>query len=1117
MKKILLSILIMLSLSFEMDCVFAETTVSEVAVSWNPSLIFPIYKTEENIVYTVNWKNVGNAEKSIDAVIYNYNEEKVFENSYSVSSDAQSHEFTIENNLGVGHYTLIVSIGDKQDETMFSIVPSNRRDSTELGIGIASMSITSSVPYQKDNYDEYLDTIKKAGIYSTREYANMNSFFPLYRGLDSPENRPFELWQLERFDYLVNTANEKGIKLSLMYQQRQQEDVQMGFTTEGYNIPDDLQKSYKLAYEFAKRYGGKADIIEVFNEVSGSTFPKDTADKYAAFFKASAIGIKDGLSEIGGTARISPSSISNSSTDYNYTKKLLENDISEYSDIFNKHYYHIGYKDENNDKRIGMNKYDERLMNLLNGYGFENRAVVVTEQGMHVPKDVDSNGNYLTEMTPEQEKMLAQYGPTSLIETLAMGVDEAIWWINGAFDEGIYLLGNMTNNGEPCRVYSSISAMTNALGNGKYYGNFNNMPENVDAHIFVDGSDYIGCFWSNTVDTKISVPVPSGFMSATLTDIMGNETIIYPNILTKTISLTATRDIQYLRINTKFNDKDINIASTKSITVSDDLTKAERVVLQPRFNDVSSNNAKNNGYTINANGTEFVLRVYNFNNTSANGKVNIDVSKGWSSSVVVQEVNIEPMGYTDIAVKVTPKKVVNNTSARIRFSGVFDGNNCSDAISHIICNDTQIVSGYDKAENWTVHFEGRWENDTSFSIEGIGDGVIKFNYEIPDTNKWAYPYLTLTDNLDFTKADRICFMFKANQPLSSIGVYFNEYKAGSAQKGEMHIASIVPTGYEDWQYAEILFDDMKFYHFEDNLKLDLDSIEKIQIGFNLPLDASSNIEFCLKNVMLMNGEGGANFDMPSKAGEISEYCNAENWSDIHNTFSFSNEPDGSIKFDYDLNYNWAYPKLTVPKGLPFSSGDRIALKFKGSQTLSAVGLFIVEESGERYSCSITPTSSTDWQYGEFLYDDFKVNETNNYVDGILDVDKIAQIEIGFNIPEGVSKEIDFYLKDIEIKVGKAGDTFIQSAKFGNAVDGIQPFITRVQNYRRGKVSGEMIIILKNENVLQYVRVVPCEAEANSVSSFSIDVPVEIVNKANKVELCFWDNFTPLSEKSCTDF
>jgi len=1035
-----------------------------------------------------------------------------------VSSDALSHEFTIENTLDPGHYTLIVSIDDKQDETMFAIVPSNRRDSRELGIGIASMSITSSVPYKKDNFDEYLDTMKKAGIYFTREYANMNAFFPLYRGLDSKENREYELQQLERFDYLVDKANEKEIKLTLMYQQRQQQDVEMGFTKEGYNIPDDLQKSYKLAYEFAKRYGGKADIIEVFNEVSGSNFPKDTADKYAAFFKASAIGIKDALNETGKTARISPSAIANSSTDYEYTKKLLENDILEYSDIFNKHYYHIGYADENNNQRIGINKYDERLMNLLNGYGFENRAAVVTEQGMHIPKAVDSDGNHLSEMTSEQEKMLAQYGPTSLIETLAMGADEAIWWINGAFEEGTYLLGNMTNSGEPCRVYSSISAMTHALGNGKYYGSFNNMPSNIDAHVFKDGSDYIGCFWSNTEPTDISVPVPLTCSSATLTDIMGNETTVSPQgWFNKTISLKATRDIQYLRINTKFNNNNIDIASTKSVTVSDDLTKAERIVLQPRFDNDSSGDAKNNGYAIDASGTEFVLRVYNFNDISVSGKVNIDVSNGWASSVDMQEVTIEPMGFTDIAVKVTPKNIVNNTSARIRFSGVFDGNTCSDAISHIICNDTQIVSGYDKAENWTAHFEGRWENDTSFSTEGIGDGVIKFNYEIPYSSKWAYPYLTLPENLDFTKADRICFMFKANQPVSSIGVYFDEYKTGSAQKGEMYIASIVPTGYEDWQYAEILFDDMKFYHFEDNLKLDLDNIEKIQIGFNLPSDASSNIEFCLKNVMLMNGEGGASFDIPSKVGELSGYRNAENWADKHNSFSFSNEPDGSIKFDYDLNYTWAYPQFTISEELPFSNGDRIAFKFKGSQTLSSVGVFIVEESGERYSCSITPTTSTDWQYGEFLYDDFKVNEVNYYVDGILNLDKIAQIEIGFNIPEGASKEIDFCLKDIEIKAGNTGDIFIQGTKFGNATDEVQPFIIRIQNYRRGKVNGEIIIALKNEKILHYAKVMKCDIAGNSVTTFSIDIPIEFINQTNQVELYFWDNCVPLSKKSVTDF
>ena len=33
------------------------------------------------------------------------------------------------------------------------------------------------------------------------------------------------------------------------------------------------------------------------------------------------------------------------------------------------------------------------------------------------------------------------------------------------------------------------------------------------------------------------------------------------------------------------------------------------------------------------------------------------------------EVTVEPMGFTDIAVKVTPKNIVNNTSARIRFRG----------------------------------------------------------------------------------------------------------------------------------------------------------------------------------------------------------------------------------------------------------------------------------------------------------------------------------------------------------------------------------------------------------------------------------------------------------------
>ncbi|MDF2927282.1 MAG: hypothetical protein K0R57_6196 [Paenibacillaceae bacterium] len=104
----------------------------------------------------------------------------------------------------------------------------------------------------------------------------------------------------------------------------------------GKKLPNDLLAAYQYAKTASARYGAQADL-EFWNEPDISyTADSETADQYAAYLKASSLGVRDA----GTSSLISMAGIAYPPG--NYVSQVMQNDVAPYMDIYNFHGHRKG-------------------------------------------------------------------------------------------------------------------------------------------------------------------------------------------------------------------------------------------------------------------------------------------------------------------------------------------------------------------------------------------------------------------------------------------------------------------------------------------------------------------------------------------------------------------------------------------------------------------------------------------------------------------------------------------------------------------------------------------------------------------------------------------------------
>ena len=414
---------------------------------------------------------------------------------------------------------------------------------------------------------------------------------------------------------------------------------------------------YRTTKEMTAYYAGLVDAWELWNE-SDHGFALETAELYAAWYKAAALGVLDADPN----ALLSFGGLCQPDTNSDYMHMMFMNDVMKYSSVFNYHAHTPQGTSIPDFTRFAM---VSATFASLSHYNTANKPVWLTEAGMKI----------MTETPTEQ--LLHEQAPyivTSTVQSLSMGTDKHFWFVLAPYIEVGGDFGTFGKDYQPYPTLAAQSAMTRVLGKAQYLGELYDLPRNSYGYVFFTGSRAASVLWARgeteyTFETEQAVIV---------TNIMGTQMLVEPK--DGKITLTIGVDPIFITYSQApaYQSKQYPQAEIKPVQ----LGVGERVVLSPEFEGYDINNAdtKLNGHVI-SDGSKITLYVTNLNETEVKGSIRAKLS-GFTVEGCERQITVPAM--SRVGIELT---LVRNTDQKINdyitFVGEFEGESTSCAVAHV--------------------------------------------------------------------------------------------------------------------------------------------------------------------------------------------------------------------------------------------------------------------------------------------------------------------------------------------------------------------------------------------------------------------------------------------------
>lgn len=253
-------------------------------------------------------------------------------------------------------------------------------------------------------------------------------------------------------------------------------------------LPDDLFSAYRFMKEAADRFEGIVPAWELWNEPDISHFSKSTPDQYAAFLKASALGLmaakKRPLVLNGAFAR---------DVSRGYIALMLDNGVVPYIDRYNFHTY------SPLEKNVFAESVDAHL-DLLRDRAID-MPVWITETGRAYSRGISPPFNDAT-------RMQVDYLMRASTIAFARGIDEFFWFLLRPFyspaSKGIVQFGLLRKDLTPYPVYVSLAVYNTVMAGAEYAG----VSRHGDAeiHVFQTPRGRNAVAWSISGKEEILLP-----------------------------------------------------------------------------------------------------------------------------------------------------------------------------------------------------------------------------------------------------------------------------------------------------------------------------------------------------------------------------------------------------------------------------------------------------------------------------------------------------------------------------------------------------------------------------------------------------------------------------------
>ena len=588
----------------------------------------------------------------------------------------------------------------------------------------------------------------------------------------------------------------------------------------------DLLSIYNNWKKISKANGGYAEAIEILNEIDIGFFgTTGTADNFAAFTKAAAIGIAD-------STLAKPLAVMNgwaASSEKGFIVWALQNDITKYSAAYNYHTHDDGLL------RLSSG------VNAANAYGDEYMPVWGTEVG--TPVRIASDETHITD-----DLLLDATGHVvkKTITHLANGSSKVFSFTTRPYLENGKNYGYFASpEWLPYPMYSSLSAMTYALGKGIIKGEIANLNDETKGYLFDDGAgNDVAVLWSQKQCYAELVADKVTYM-----DMVGYEEQKTDDDGDGKIRVCVSSDPVYIKFNGRSAAENYYPYEYKANTAPKQkkFTEAERVVLQPLWDDENPKLVRTIGHYVYADKINTVrLEVYNFNNKAVKGTIDVKCNDDLTFNKKSVTYSLEPWSKTEISFKVKVKKdLITGTSSFVKFEGTAEyGEKLSNCVSkYYVNNGPRTVNKEDMLMFDEIWDENNWNlknlgKDAKLMAQGNpDDGTITFNQTVSGSDCWCYPWYIFKDASVLEGSSGVAFEIKNTGHISNTG--------GSAQQIQMfihmkdgrqyHVSYTVPKSRE-WQ--QVVYPWSSFYLFSspeggfENQSLELKDVEGISIGSN---------------------------------------------------------------------------------------------------------------------------------------------------------------------------------------------------------------------------------------------------------------------------------------------
>ena len=445
---------------------------------------------------------------------------------------------------------------------------------------------------------------------------------------------------------------------------------------------------YQTTKAMATYYKGLVDAWELWNE-SDHGFARETAELYAAWYKAAALGVLDADPN----ATVSFGGLCQPDENIDYMHMTFMNDVMQYSSIFNYHAHVPQGSDLPDFTSFAMVR---GAYASLAHYNTQNKPVWLTEAGMKIMTETPTEKNK-TEQAP--------YIVTSTVQSLAMGTEKHFWFVLAPYLEAGGDFSTFSADFQPYPTLAAESTMTHVLGKGQYLGELYDLPDRSFGYVFYNGSRAVSVLWSQ----KKAVYTIKTEQPVILTDMMGNQTLVQPE--NGKISLKLSTDPIFVTYSEAplYQNKQYPDTSIQTLQ----LGLGERVVLSPNFAgyDLNDESTKQYGHIVD-DGSKIVLYVTNLNDIPVTGRVSVTV-EGFTVSGCEQEITVPAMGRVEL--ELTMHRTTDaDVNTYMEFRGEFNGEKTSSSVAHVHTNSPEKAT---KVKFTNVRNGKKYEAD---ALAGVG-------------------------------------------------------------------------------------------------------------------------------------------------------------------------------------------------------------------------------------------------------------------------------------------------------------------------------------------------------------------------------------------------------------